>query len=642
MGEYEILQLLGEGAFASVYKVRNKQLGYIRAIRVLKETIADEQDEKYQKFLKECQLLLRLGNGGHPNIVRIAQPRLLQNHALVEMEYVQGKDVNDYLIENNHFLSIEEVLRFVQNVSSALAYCHVDIYKFCMDRELDHLQEDPDDGSKVLLDDKTMQRLIEKYKVIHNDIHSRNIIRKYDGSYILLDFGLAIQDGTVVKSSKRKGGAPEYKAPEKWEDEGIISEQSDIYSLGVLMYEMLAGQTPFPYNSRISATRAEYELMEQHEKAIPSAIEPLRRAVFETTNPGKIYTKDYPGWLETVIMKCLEKKPENRYANGKELLEDVKREMAKECRGEPMCSPDTDKVIETTVLVANVPESDRDEGKTVVDVLIPEPKSGERNLKPIWYIGGVVLILLIFLLYPKGIIVVPVEEIPANFTEDYIGLDMIFVAGGTFTMGCTSEHGSDCHDNEKPAHQVTVSDFYIGKYEITQAQWKAVMGDNPSGFKGDSLPVERVNWNDVQAFISKLNAQTDKDYRLPTEAEWEYAARGGVQSCGYRYSGSNTVGDVSWYDNNSGKTHPVGTKRANELGIYDMSGNVWEWCNDWYGTYSSSSQTNPNGALSDSTRVYRGGGWAYSEWSMRVSYRRSSTPVLRVKSLGFRLACSPK
>ncbi|GHT13635.1 hypothetical protein FACS189426_18820 [Bacteroidia bacterium] len=317
-----------EGAFATVYRVRHKQLGYIRAIRILKEPITDVRDENWKKFLAECQLLLRLGNGGHPNIVRINQPRLIGINALVEMEYVHGKDLNDYLIEKNYFIPIDEVLRFVREISSALAYCHEGIYEFCLDREQDHLQDDPEDGSKVLLDAPTKKRLIEKYKVIHNDIHSKNIIRKYDGSYILLDFGLSFQNGMFVKSSTRKGGASEYKAPEKYDGKKDPNEQTDMYSFGILMYEMLAGQVPFPYNINVSPVTAEYDLMQQHENATPPLIEPLRRAAFEQANPGKKYEIDYPDWLEAIIVKCLEKKPENRYKNGQALFEEIEKNLA--------------------------------------------------------------------------------------------------------------------------------------------------------------------------------------------------------------------------------------------------------------------------------------------------------------------------
>jgi formylglycine-generating enzyme required for sulfatase activity len=219
--------------------------------------------------------------------------------------------------------------------------------------------------------------------------------------------------------------------------------------------------------------------------------------------------------------------------------------------------------------------------------------------------------------------------------------EMVYVQGGTFTMGCTSEQGSDCDDDEKPSHRVTLSSFSIGKYEVTQEQWQAVMGSNPSYFKGDNLPVEMVSWNEVQEFIVKLNQKTGKQYRLPTEAEWEYAARGGAQSRNYKYSGSNNIADVAWCKDNSGdKTHPVGTKAANELGIYDMSGNVREWCSDWRGSYSSNQQQDPKGPSSGSDRVIRGGSWLSSASDCRVSIRNVDKPTFSISFLGFRLALS--
>jgi len=204
-------------------------------------------------------------------------------------------------------------------------------------------------------------------------------------------------------------------------------------------------------------------------------------------------------------------------------------------------------------------------------------------------------------------------------------------------MGDTFNEGDY---DEKPVHSVTVSDFYIGKYEVTQKQWVEIMGSNPSYFKGDNRPVENVSWNDVQEFIRKLNEKTGGNFRLPTEAEWEYAARGGNKSRGYKYSGSNNVGEVAWYWNNSGKkTHPVGTKKPNELGIYDMSGNVWEWCADWYDKnyYQNSPRNNPKGPASGSSRVLRGGSWVHDENYLRCSDRYYFTPNFRSYIIGFRL-----
>ena len=222
-----------------------------------------------------------------------------------------------------------------------------------------------------------------------------------------------------------------------------------------------------------------------------------------------------------------------------------------------------------------------------------------------------------------------------------ISIDMVRVEAGTFTMGATAEM-KNTEDSEKPTHRVTLTnDYYIGKYEVTQALWQAVMGNNPSYSKNYNLPVECVSWDDCQEFISKLNHITGKTFRLPTEAEWEYAARGGNKSRGYQYSGSNNPSNVAWYDDNSGdKTHAVGTKQPNELGIYDMSGNVWEWCQDWYETYSSSSQVNPTGANSGSCRVVRGVSWYNNARNCRLSLRGSNTPDFRSSNLGLRLVLS--
>ena len=225
--------------------------------------------------------------------------------------------------------------------------------------------------------------------------------------------------------------------------------------------------------------------------------------------------------------------------------------------------------------------------------------------------------------------------------KDGINIDMVRVEAGTFTMGATAEM-KDPNDDEKPTHRVTLTnDYYIGKYEVTQALWKAVMGNKPSRFKGDNLPVDLVSWKDCQKFLSKLNRITGKTFRLPTEAEWEYAARGGNKSRGYQYSGSNNPFDVAWFTYNSGiNTHAVGTKQPNELGIYDMSGNVEEWCQDWYGAYSSSSQVNPTGANSGSDRVIRGGSWGSIARGCRLSFRISSTPGSRSIFHGLRLVLS--
>lgn len=235
--------------------------------------------------------------------------------------------------------------------------------------------------------------------------------------------------------------------------------------------------------------------------------------------------------------------------------------------------------------------------------------------------------------------------------------NMIFVQGGAFQMG-----SNDGDSDEKPIHPVTVSDFYIGKYEVTQKEWKEIMGNNPSYWKGDNLPVEQVSWYNAVEFCNKKSEQeglqkcysgsganikcdfTKNGYRLPTEAEWEYAARGGDKSRGYKYSGSNTIADVAWYNYNSGnKTHQVGSKQANELGIYDMSGNVMEWCWDWYNEnyYSKSPSNNPQGADSGSYRLLRGGSWLHLDSYCRAADRNYDHPYFGSGNHGFRIVRTP-
>ena len=232
------------------------------------------------------------------------------------------------------------------------------------------------------------------------------------------------------------------------------------------------------------------------------------------------------------------------------------------------------------------------------------------------------------------------EQNEQTFMVKGVEFKMIKVEGGTFSMGATSEQSSDAFDKEKPVHSVTLSDYHIGETEVTQELWEAVMGSNPSWVKvNNQRPVEMVSWNDCQEFIKELNRLTGKNFRLPTEAEWEYAARGGKYSRGYKYSGSNNADEVAWYNGNSGsKTRPVKTKKANELGLYDMSGNVYEWCNDRCGDYQRYSQTNPTGLSEGEYRVLRGGGWCYFDMGVRVSRRDYLTPGYRHIIIGLRLA----
>ena len=815
--EYEKLQIIGQGAFATIWKVRHRKYGYIRTLKILNTPVADENDHAYQQFLKECTVLLNIGNGSNNNIVHIYQPRLIDNRAVVEMDYIAGETLDQYL-KRVRFMPIDEVMRFIGDIGGALAYCHHDIYKFMMNPNEDDLVNDPNNGQRYIIDEATKRRLVKKYAVTHNDLHSNNVMRREnDGSYVLLDFGLAIQNGKAVKSSALRGGALEYMSPEKFEDNSVITTQSDIYSFGILMYEALAGRVPFVLGQDASFS-GQTLLYRQHKTAIPPSIEALRREAFEAANPGQAYKKDYPNWLEDMILKCLAKNPADRYADAKELMNEFKKcvvastgsatddvppatptnliacpdcgkMISKKASACPHCGRPMRKItsiltprkqrktstdgyvdlgLSSCTLWRGENENDfydydgagnafgnklptlkqwrelinectwlwdpSNKGYKVVgpngnSIILPAggrnyggyvdgvgsygyywsstpygssawglyfkwnsvemTSRGQRSRESVrlvqashsykpkpkkrkgWLIGGILALVAIIgvvfvLIWQKNKEIIEYE----TFTANGVSFNMIKVQGGTFRMGCTPEQ-DDTEDNidlilEKgqefftfacengnefdygsPVHSVTISNYYIGETEVTQELWEAVMGSVPTydgGWtneygQGNNYPAYRISWDDCQEFITRLNSITGQNFRLPTEAEWEYAARGGRKSQGYKYSGSNTLNDVAWYDDNSGgKTHPIKTKSSNELGIYDMNGNVWEWCQDWYGNYSGSSQTNSIGPSTGSSRVFRGGSFISARWWFLVSLRCSSFPDRRESSLGFRLA----
>ncbi len=301
--------------------------------------------------------------------------------------------------------------------------------------------------------------------------------------------------------------------------------------------------------------------------------------------------------------------------------------------------------------------------KKVVESPNEQPSSTKKKTIIISSIAAAVILTIIFVL----IFTLPNREssstasIQNSETEEFVvngvRFKMVYVQGGTFFMGATAEQGAEAYKNELPVHSVTLSDYYIGQTEVTQQLWKAVMGvylyeqHNIANAKepicelgiGPNSPMYYISWYDCQEFIHKLNQLTGKHFSLPTEAQWEFAARGGNKSCGYKYSGSNSVSEVAWWHNNSDSiAHTVAKKRPNELGIYDMSGNVWEWCSDWYGDYSSDDQINPQGVASGSYRILRRGCWFDDAKHCRVSRRCGDRPDSRGKPFGMRLVLIAK
>lgn len=436
-------------------------------------------------------------------------------------------------------------------------------------------------------------------KMLHLDLKPGNIMLRSSGEPVLIDFGLSKQydeNGEPESSTSVGNGTPGYAPLEQANYNGGngLPVTMDVYALGATLYKMLTGKRP-PVASDVLIEFPEDEL--------------LRHGVSDRTIKA--------------IRRAMQAKPRDRYQS-------------------------------VTAFAADLVSANDEDTEVIGQVINVGPGQVKREqerkrLKPALIAAavGVVIIAAVSVILSLGRrdasdSSMSRPSFAQTGDDDIPAIEMVRVAGGEFTMGATSQMEGRAWDDEYPAHRVSLDGFYIGKYEVTQKLWKAVMGSNPSKHAGDNLPVENVSWNDVQEFLRKLNAATGKNYRLPTEAEWEYAARGGNRSNGYIFSGSDNLDFVAWYEGNSGgKTHVVGTTRPNELGIYDMTGNVIEWVQDGYKPYSSGAQVNPVASVSeDNKRVVKGGSWSSVEKGCHVSFRYGENPSIEQSDgkQGFRLA----
>lgn len=440
-------------------------------------------------------------------------------------------------------------------------------------------------------------------RITHLDIKPGNIMFRSNGEPVLIDFGLAKhydRRGNATTTVRTLAYSAGFSPAEQYVGLKQFSPQSDVYALAATFANMLTGKTP------PEAIDLEFSLNDWS-VCLP-----------EEVRPAVVHAMAYSRKDRTLLVHDFVKE---LYGNDPSVVE------------KPVSQPAVEPMVESKTEVIG---------------------EGKKSTKKWWIIAACVAVAAVVGIVCAKFLSVgedmeqkteqKTESAPQlgsqTFTVNGVKFTMVPVEGGTFTMGATSEQGSDALEGEYPAHQVTLSDYYIGQTEVTQALWKAVMGSNPSDSKGDNLPVEQVSWDDCQVFIQKLNQLTGKQFRLPTESEWEYAARGGRKSRGYKYAGDNDIGLVAWYEDNSGnETHPVATKQANELGVYDMSGNVEEWCSDGYDGYQSSSQSDPQGPSSGSDRVGRGGSFFFNARYCRVSNREYYTPDFRTFDLGLRLSC---
>ena len=626
---YRLVKHLGNGAFSEVWKAEDTKVGNLTvALKVYAPDKGLDEDGS-KVFGDEFAIVFNLH---HQNLLTPSTFDEEKGSPYLVLPFCeQGSSLK--LVGR---MDERQAAKFLRDVSAALAYLH-------------------------------------ESEIVHQDIKPDNVLEDGKGNFLVTDFGISTRIRSTLRRSvgdKKSAGTTAYMGPERFSKNPDPIKASDIWSLGATVFELLKGDVPFgDMGGGLQKIGAE----------VPDL-------------PG-----DYSADLKGLIERCLSQEPWDRptatqirdicdqyLRTGKWDLSVFGKSAASEPERPGKPQEPAGRKTERKVFVPENDQTAKDkQGKTVTQDPKPKPEkpkpAADDEAKPAhrkrmtWIIGGgvaiiaVALIITMFLTHQPKLEDLSLEDeevveviddtdnvsvvLPNGNAGEYIvngvSFTMKYVQGGTFTMGCTSERGGDCYGDEKPSHQVTLSDYWIGETEVTQALWEAVMGSNPSRFKGDNRPVENVSWDDCQEFIRKLNALTGKTFALPTEAQWEYAARGGNKSRHCKFAGSNTIGDVAWYrencfDKGSSSpdygTHPVKGKQANELGLYDMSGNVDEWCSDWKGEYSSSSQTNPTGPSSGSIRVSRGGSWVIFAWYCRVSARSYFSPGSRNDSLGFRLS----
>ena len=596
LNNFHVLKKIGEGGMGEVYLAEDESLGRKVALKVLNPALtADSQF--VERFKQEARVQASMS---HNNIVQLYSFFIHEDKYIMALEYADGITLKE-LIRKTGPIPEERTIKIFNQICEALQYAH-------------------------------------NKNIVHRDIKPSNIMIDSQDRVKIMDFGIAkIMGDMGLTRTGAKVGTLYYMSPEQVMARKDIDQRTDIYSLGITLFEMLAGKMPFDTN-----TDSDFVVMNH----IVNSNLPDPRQHYPYISDDII----------SILHKMTEKDRDDRFKNINEIrTAQTKIKKEKEVHGfvDKRIEKKDEKIAEDSIpsSIMNNQQIDKptDEKK--------KNTSKPKNKKVLIFIFLALLIVAGFIIWN-------------NFVPGRN--PMIYIEGGTFNMG-----SNDRNTDEKPIHSVTVSSFLIGKYEVTQREWQEVMGNNPSYFKGVNRPVEYVTWYDAVEFCNKLSEKegltpcyakggdTNPDnwgemptgytdtqwdaitcnwsangYRLPTEAEWEFAARGGNKSKGYTYSGSDKLGKVAKYSRNSkSRSSNVGSKAPNELGIYDMSGNVWEWCWDWFDEtyYKSSPNSNPKGPSSGSYRVLRGGSWSNGDGSCRVARRSYYSPGNSLNLLGFRL-----
>ena len=630
-GRYSIIESIGKGGFGITYLATQRGLDRTVVIKeffmsdyctrerdTLRVTFGTDSSrgmiERFrEKFVKEARNIAAFD---HPNIVRVIGVFEENGTAYYVMEYHSAGSLGS-LVDNRGALNEDDALYYIRQVASALKYMH-------------------------------------SSKMMHLDIKPDNILVNSRGEAVLIDFGLSkrYDENGKATTTTPIGISHGYAPMEQYNPGGVgeFSPAIDVYSLGATLFTLLTGEMP------------------------PTALQ----LVDSRSLRGVLAEKNVSGAVAEAVIKSMSFMKEARPQSIAEFLSMLDAQPASGSSSRP-----TQPMAKSGGGVSRPTQPMNNNGAATAD---NEPKKPFNWKMPV----GIVAAILCVVFAGVGInncnneraeqerlaIIEKARRdsiatarkaaedkrisdsianelrnafVTKNFTVKDVSFTMVAVAGGTFNMG---SNDSEAWSDEKPVHSVTLGDYYIGETEVTQALWQAVMGSNPSDFKGDKNPIERVSYDDCIDFINKLNTflagqlPDGRKFRLPTEAEWEFAARGGNKgkNNNYKYSGSNNIDAVAWwgYDkgNSNKQTHPVKQKQPNELGLYDMSGNVFEWCFDLFGRdyYSSSSQTNPQGPSSGKNRVLRGGSWGTNAQYCRVAYRHYDGPGYRRSYCGLRLA----
>ncbi len=573
---------IGKGGFGVVFKAYDTHLDRYVALKM--SEVADENDST--RLAREVELAAKLPT--HPNIAHyeacytFATP--LGTYDFGVLQFYNDGSLDDLIKKN--VLTTDEKISILKQILNGIGFLHSN-------------------------------------RIVHRDLKPRNILIARRGEkYIpkITDFGISKEfdaaNSAAFGNSMVGAGTLAYSSPEQL-SERSMHRNTDLWSYGVIAYQLFTGELPFTTGS-YSATSSDgrMELFRQvNSGVLPEAVntipEPWQGAIRRllVVDPmvrfrGCTAVKDY-----IVSGKEQEVQSPASSANIEKDLQETRRYVStdKPTNNNP-AKKSFSNVSSSTTTIDDIEATRREVGGTTS--LINKSQSAPLNKKIVDCVKGV--------------------QFP-----------MILIPGGTFIMGATNVQCVDISDDEKPPHQVSLDSFYMGKTMVTQAQWEAVMGTNPSCFKGLNLPVEMVNYDDALEFCRRLSEMTGKNYTLPTEAQWEFASRCG-QTIDTKFSGSDNIEDVAWYKNNSNeRTHSVAEKKPNALELYDMSGNVWEWCLDRYGVYTNHNQINPTGATTGDFRVLRGGSFNHDVKHSRVSYRNFDFPSRRINSVGFRIVLIP-